>query len=110
MKMNEKINRVKEYLDSDMISEEFKNLLYELTQLNNCANKHDLLRIAGYSQDQIRKIDSAYPMGLRETFENAGCNPIYFSYDYNEYSFGAPINCAEKFGIHVLNTAINNLC
>ena len=99
MKTSEKINRIKEYLDSDLVNDNFKELLYQLTQINMSTNKHDLLKLAGYTDDQVRKIDSAYPMALRESFENVGCNPIYFSYDYNENNFGSPINCAEKFGV-----------
>jgi len=109
--MQSKIERINEYLNSELVNDNFKELLYQLTQLNIGTTKNDLLKLSGYTEDQTRKIDSAIPLDYANRIKEMypAFNGLNHCYDYNENSFGEMLNVIELFGQYVLNTCLDNI-
>ena len=106
----EKINWVKKYMDStNLLSDNFIDLLYNLCTNDNIGNKQELLRLSGYTRDQLNKVDTAIPIDysrqIKEIYPNfKGLNHCY---DYNKNKFGELVNSVELFGEYVINICYN---
>lgn len=102
MKTSEKRESLVLAIKENVLNDEQINFLYEIIAKEK--NKRDILRIIGYTEEMMRKIDTAWPEPLRNKILEAGCNPRNFVYDYNEKSFGELLNVAEKLGEKVCDT------
>ena len=98
----------KRELIKDYVNEfdEFTEFIYDLMQINklDIGVKNAMLKFAGYTLDQCRKVDSAIPLEYSRRIQEIypEFNGMAHGYDYNNQSFGEMINIVEKFGQAVL--------
>ena len=83
-------------IQNDYISEELCGLLLQLTD-DQWISKGTLMDIV-YGPNKGGKVDSAYPQGYADLMRelNPGFRGEFMVYDYNEKSFGAFENVAER--------------
>lgn len=84
------------YIENDYISEELCQLFLQLCN-DQSITKGTLMDIV-YGKDKGGKVDSAYPQGYADLMRelNPGFRGEFMVYDYNEKSFGAFENVAER--------------
>jgi hypothetical protein len=95
-----------EYINSDLLeAKELIQLFSDIIDLKNGhTTKNDLLKFAGYTNDQCRKVDSAYPQpyadSIREIYPDFN-NGIH-CFDYNNMSFGEMVNISNLIATRVI--------
>ena len=84
------------YIQNDYISEELCGLFLQLCSQQQ-VTKGILMDIV-YGKDKGGKVDSAYPQGYADLMRelNPGFRGEFMVYDYNEKTFGAFENVAER--------------
>lgn len=62
-------------------------------------NKKNLLKFAGYTDDELRKVDSVVPYHFVQKIQEfyPKFKTRYFVYDYNNMPYGEFVNVMEKF-------------
>lgn len=81
-------------IQNDWISEDLCNIFYQLSQ--PMLSKGDLMSIV-YTEDERRKVDSAYPQEYADRLRelNPNFRGEFMVYDYNDSNFGKLENVAE---------------
>lgn len=98
----EKKDNIVKYID--YLTEEQVNFIYNLTNLNS-PNKRELLTLAGVTEDDQRKIDSATPQDYYNSIEAIYPNidKGNMMYSYIDKSFGEMININDLIVKKILN-------
>tara|TARA_R110000765_G_C18940998_1_gene607679 strand:+ start:527 stop:862 length:336 start_codon:yes stop_codon:yes gene_type:complete len=87
------------------ISDSQIDLLYEIATLNRYSNKNELMKLANISEDDRRKIDTAYPHDyynrIHDIFPNISQGNLVF--DYRE-GYGQLVNVNDLIVSRILKS------
>lgn len=85
------------------LNDEQCQLLLDIIYGNATRTTMQLLKAGGYNEEQIRKVDSAYPEPYANRIRDVlpTWNGSFHAYDYNRSNLGEMVNCAEKFVLKV---------
>ena len=98
-----KRDEIQKYLG--YVSDERIDLLYAIATMSRYCNKEDLLKLANVSDEDRRKIDTAYPHDyyerIREIFPNIAVGKLCF--DYRE-GYGKLVNINDLIVSRILKS------
>ena len=90
------------------ISDSQIDLLYEIATLNRYSNKNELMKLANISEDDRRKIDTAYPHDyydrIREIYPNIDKGNLCYDYREGNNSHGQMVNVNDLIVSRILKS------